>query len=126
MEISELDGEKPKTPESSQVSQASLVNQASQANEASQASQANEASQANQASQASQENQENQETQQIQEPVEREELTPERTKVIIDFLTDLKTDPQADAFSVPVNWRQLGIPDYPTIVKNPMDLQALE
>ena len=27
---------------------------------------------------------------------------------------------------MPVNWRALGIPDYPNIVKNPMDLQTLE
>jgi len=27
---------------------------------------------------------------------------------------------------MPVNWRALNIPDYPRIVKNPMDLQTLE
>ena len=27
---------------------------------------------------------------------------------------------------MPVNWRALNIPDYPQIVKNPMDLQTLE
>ena len=42
------------------------------------------------------------------------------------FLEDLRSDPQAAAFNIPVNWRALNIPDYPRIVKNPMDLQTLE
>lgn len=61
-----------------------------------------------------------------QETAPREALTPAKTAVILEFLHDLRSDPQADAFAVPVNWRQLGIPDYPSIVKNPMDLQTLD
>ena len=38
----------------------------------------------------------------------------------------MRGDPQAAVFDMPVNWRALDIPDYPNIVKNPMDLQTLE
>ena len=53
-------------------------------------------------------------------------MTEERIEVILTFLHDLKSDPQAAVFQMPVNWRALSIPDYPQIVKNPMDLQTLE
>ena len=39
---------------------------------------------------------------------------------------DLRSDPQAAVFDIPVNWRALELPDYPQIVKEPMDLQTLE
>ena len=42
------------------------------------------------------------------------------------FLNDLRSDPQAAAFNLAVNWRALKLFDYPTIVKNPMDLQTIE
>ena len=35
---------------------------------------------------------------------------------------DLRSDPQAAVFDIPVNWRALELPDYPQIVKEPMDL----
>lgn len=42
------------------------------------------------------------------------------------LLSDLRSDPQAAAFNMPVNWRALKLFDYPTIVKKPMDLQTIE
>ena len=48
------------------------------------------------------------------------------TKQILALLEDLRCDPQAAAFNMPVDWRSLDIPDYPVIVKNPMDMQTLE
>lgn len=53
-------------------------------------------------------------------------MTAEKTIQVLAFLEDLRSDPQAAAFNVPVNWRALNIPDYPQIVKKPMDLQTLE
>ena len=53
-------------------------------------------------------------------------MTPQKVEVILEFLHDLRSDPQAAVFDIPVNWRALNIPDYPHIVKNPMDLQTLE
>ena len=55
-----------------------------------------------------------------------EPITPQKTNQILAFLEDLRSDPQAAAFNMPVHWRALNIPDYPRIVKNPMDLQTLE
>lgn len=55
-----------------------------------------------------------------------EPLTLMKTRQILAFLEDLRADPQAAAFNMPVNWRALNIPDYPKVVKNPMDLQTLE
>ena len=34
--------------------------------------------------------------------------------------------PDAEPFSVPVDWKALELPDYPEIVKNPMDLGTIE
>jgi len=38
------------------------------------------------------------------------------------LLRELKKKPEAEAFTTPVDWKALGIPDYPTIIKRPMDL----
>ena len=53
-------------------------------------------------------------------------MSPLKTRQILALLEDLRCDPQAAAFNMPVNWQALNIPDYPTIVKKPMDLQTLE
>lgn len=53
-------------------------------------------------------------------------MTQQKTSEILAFLEDLRSDPQAAAFNMPVNWRALNIPNYPQVVKNPMDLQTLE
>ncbi len=53
-------------------------------------------------------------------------MKEEKIEAVLTFLDDLKSDPQAAVFQMPVNWRALNIPDYPQIVKNPMDLQTLE
>ena len=55
-----------------------------------------------------------------------EPMTAQKISQILAFLEDLRSDPQSAAFNMPVNWRALNIPDYPQIVKNPMDLQTLE
>lgn len=34
--------------------------------------------------------------------------------------------PEADPFSVPVDWKALGIPTYPKIIKHPMDLGTIQ
>mmetsp|Transcript_6846 Transcript_6846/g.14981 ORF Transcript_6846/g.14981 Transcript_6846/m.14981 type:complete len:335 (-) Transcript_6846:1412-2416(-) len=38
------------------------------------------------------------------------------------ILKELKKKHEAEAFLTPVDWKALGIPDYPTIIKRPMDL----
>ena len=38
------------------------------------------------------------------------------------LLRDLRKKDTAEPFQTPVDWKALGIPDYPTIIKRPMDL----
>ena len=58
----------------------------------------------------------------IEAQINMEPINAKMTSQILAFLEDLRSDPQAAAFNMPVNWRALNIPDYPQIVKNPMDL----
>lgn len=37
----------------------------------------------------------------------------------------ISTDPNAEAFLTPVDWQELGLMDYPSIVKQPMDLSTV-
>ena len=59
-------------------------------------------------------------------PKTHELMTPSKKQQVLALLEDLRCDPQAAAFNMPVNWQALNIPDYPNIVKKPMDLQTLE
>ena len=43
-----------------------------------------------------------------------------------NILTILKTDPKASQFLFPVNYQQLGLIDYTTIIHKPMDLETVE
>jgi len=47
---------------------------------------------------------------------------PQRFLALIKIVSDLMDDPQAEAFNAPVDWKALGLKDYPKIVTNPMDL----
>mgnify|MGYP000132617731 CR=1 FL=1 len=42
------------------------------------------------------------------------------------LLTDLKLEPCAASFLLPVDWRSLGLANYTEIVKRPMDLGTVE
>lgn len=42
-----------------------------------------------------------------------------------DLLSKLSLEPEAAPFLVPVDWKQLGLDDYPEIVQNPMDLHTI-
>ena len=48
---------------------------------------------------------------------------PEPLKIL---LNELKQEPCAVSFLSPVEWRLLGLSNYPTIVKRPMDITTLE
>mmetsp|Transcript_21753 Transcript_21753/g.43662 ORF Transcript_21753/g.43662 Transcript_21753/m.43662 type:complete len:208 (-) Transcript_21753:176-799(-) len=43
-----------------------------------------------------------------------------------DILTSVKNRADAEAFREPVDWKGLGLPDYPQLIKNPMDLGTIE
>merc|ERR1712173_4176 len=42
------------------------------------------------------------------------------------ILKELQGKPEAEAFKQPVDWKALNLPDYPQIIKQPMDLQTIE
>jgi hypothetical protein len=54
-----------------------------------------------------------------------ETLTQEQVKSCLQLIDVISSDPNAEAFLTPVEWEELGLMDYPTIVKNPMDLQSV-
>ena len=56
----------------------------------------------------------------LQSPLVREQL-----KFCANLLKGLKRHPQSSPFQVPVDPVALGIPDYPTIIKHPMDLGTI-
>ncbi|KAF7457981.1 Bromodomain protein [Cryptosporidium felis] len=47
------------------------------------------------------------------------------TREYNDILSQLRELEDSEAFLEPVNWRKLGLDDYPGIVKNPMDLKTI-
>ena len=47
------------------------------------------------------------------QPIEKEVLTEQKIEIILQFMYDLRSDPQAAVFDIPVNWRALELPDYP-------------
>ena len=42
------------------------------------------------------------------------------------ILKGIMTRPEAQPFNAPVDWRGLGLVDYPTVVKKPMDLSTIQ
>jgi bromodomain-containing factor 1 len=41
-------------------------------------------------------------------------------------LEELEEKPEAEPFGTPVDWKGLNLPDYPKIVKKPMDLGTIK
>jgi len=41
-------------------------------------------------------------------------------------LQELMDKPESEPFNVPVDWKGLGLPDYPKIIKKPMDLGTIK
>jgi len=52
-------------------------------------------------------------------------MTPDELGQCKAIVRDLKKHKDAAPFLEPVNWKELNIPDYPTIVKRPMDLGTI-
>eukprot|EP00658_Telonema_sp_P-2_P026657 TRINITY_DN20785_c0_g1_i4.p1 TRINITY_DN20785_c0_g1~~TRINITY_DN20785_c0_g1_i4.p1 ORF type:complete len:305 (+),score=94.65 TRINITY_DN20785_c0_g1_i4:31-945(+) len=51
---------------------------------------------------------------------------PEWRNRCSELLVELKKQPEAGFFLMPVDWRALNLPDYPIIIKQPMDLFTAE
>jgi hypothetical protein len=45
---------------------------------------------------------------------------------MMKILLSLLSRPESHVFRTPVNWRELGLLDYPDIIKNPMDLGTVK
>lgn len=50
----------------------------------------------------------------------------EEMRRCFDILVYMMANPNAEPFLEPVDWQALGLPTYPTIVKNPMDLGTIK
>ena len=53
-------------------------------------------------------------------------LSNEQIQQAVNLIDTISTDPNAEAFLEPVAWQELGLLDYPTIVKKPMDLDTVK
>jgi bromodomain-containing factor 1 len=64
----------------------------------------------------------------LQEPPEERPLVPLNLHLrkCLAVLRDLSKQPAAHWFASPVDWRALNLPDYPQVVKKPMDLGAVK
>ena len=63
---------------------------------------------------------------QIPEVPENAPIFDQWEKAASRLLMNLGRQPQAHIFSEPVDWEKLQIPDYPTIIKNPMDFATIK
>lgn len=53
-------------------------------------------------------------------------LTREETKKIIDLIKHLEKRPEAFDFIRPVDFKGMGLDDYPIIIKQPMDFSTIK
>ena len=52
------------------------------------------------------------------------EIRKEDLKRLKDVINDIEEDPKSYEFREAVPWRELGLNDYPEIIKKPMDLKT--
>jgi len=45
--------------------------------------------------------------------------------MVENLLNSIEADPNAEAFTAPVDWEELELKDYPDVIKKPMDLGTL-
>jgi len=58
-------------------------------------------------------------------PVKKLDPASADYKECISCLEELEEKPEAEPFLIPVDWKGLNLPDYPKIVKKPMDLGSI-
>lgn len=61
----------------------------------------------------------------------KQKLTPggeadQNTKKCTNVLKAIQRNPRAGPFLMPVDWKALKLPQYPKMIKNPMDLGTIE
>ena len=67
----------------------------------------------------------------MQKSSKKQKLTPggeadENTKKCLGVLKALQRNPRAGPFLMPVDWKALQLPQYPKMIKHPMDLGTVE
>ena len=63
----------------------------------------------------------------VQNPEEKGmPLTPESYELVKSLIVTIEAIPDSEPFHVPVDWEDLDLPDYPNLIKNPMDLGTLK
>lgn len=55
---------------------------------------------------------------------EKSEIRKEDQMKLKEVLNQIEEDPKSYEFREPVNWKDLGLTDYPEIIKKPMDLRS--
>ena len=53
-------------------------------------------------------------------------MSREETNKCLKIVEALMTDPESYEFRVPVDWKGLGLEDYPLLIKQPMDLGTVK
>ena len=56
----------------------------------------------------------------------KRQLSREDTTRCLKVIETLLNDPESYEFRVPVDWKGLGLEDYPLIIKTPMDLGTIK
>eukprot|EP01068_Selenidium_serpulae_P012971 Selendium_serpulae@DN5905_c0_g1_i2.p1 len=57
--------------------------------------------------------------------LDRAEGASFRPQILAKALTELKRNDNASPFNQPVDWEELGLVDYPKVIRNPMDLKTV-
>lgn len=55
---------------------------------------------------------------------DKSEIRKEDVKRLKDIINEIEDDPKSYEFREPVPWKELGLNDYPEIIKKPMDLKT--
>jgi hypothetical protein len=58
-------------------------------------------------------------------PVKKLDPASADYKECLGCLEEMEEKPEAEPFMIPVDWKGLNLPDYPKIVKKPMDLGTI-
>ena len=55
---------------------------------------------------------------------DKSEIRKDDIKLLKDVLSEIEDDPKSYDFQEPVPWKELGLTDYPEIIKKPNDLKS--
>ena len=53
-------------------------------------------------------------------------ITKEESGKLKEIIEGIEADPRAYDFLIPVDWKAMGLEDYPVLIKSPMDLSTIK